>query len=61
VGAENPVTSCDLQVFVYEAVDPVSLQWPDCRTGVWGSAAGGWVLIEGSMGTVGVVVLDVFA
>ena len=36
MGAENPVTSCDLQVFVDEAAEPVSSQRPDCRAGVWG-------------------------
>lgn len=40
VGAENPVTSGDLQVFVYEAAEPVSSQRPECRTGMWGSGSG---------------------
>ena len=31
VGAENPVTSCDLHVLVYEAAEPVSSQRPDGR------------------------------
>ena len=39
VGAENPVTSCDLHVLVYEAAEPVSSQWPNCRFAAWGSAA----------------------
>jgi hypothetical protein len=29
VGAEKAVTSCDLQVFVWEAAEAVSSQWPD--------------------------------
>ena len=46
VGAENSVTSCDLQVLVYEAAEPVSSHRPDDCTGTWGSAAGGRVLVE---------------
>ena len=29
VGAENPVTSCDLHILVYEAAEPISSQRPD--------------------------------
>jgi hypothetical protein len=46
VGAENPVTSCDLQVLVNEAAEAVSSQWSDGRAGGRGSAACGRVLIE---------------
>ena len=53
------VTSCDLHVLVNEAAEPVSSQWPDGRAGGRGSAACGRVLIERSVRTVGVVVVDV--
>ena len=33
VRAENPVTSCDLHVLVYETAEPVSSQRPDGRAG----------------------------
>jgi hypothetical protein len=46
VGAENPVTSCDLQIFVYETAEPVSSQRPDGPRGGRGSAADGWLLSE---------------
>ena len=32
-GAENSVTSCNLHVLVYEAVEPVSSQRSDCCAG----------------------------
>lgn len=59
MGAENPVTSCDLHVFVYEAAESVSSQWPSGRAGAWGSVACGRVLIQRSVGSVGVVVREV--
>jgi hypothetical protein len=59
VGAENPVTSCDVHVFVYEAAEPVPSQWPDRRAGVWGSVACGRVLTQRSVRTVSVVVRQV--
>jgi hypothetical protein len=31
LGAENPVTSCDLQVLVYEAAESTPSQWPGGR------------------------------
>jgi hypothetical protein len=34
VGAENPVTSCDLDVLVKEAAEPVSSEWPDDECGI---------------------------
>jgi len=46
VGAENPVTSCDLQVLVNETAESVSSQWSDGRSGGRGSAACGRMLIE---------------
>jgi hypothetical protein len=46
VGAENPVTSCDLHRFVYEVAEPLSSQWPDGRCGGRGSAAGGRLLSD---------------
>jgi hypothetical protein len=59
VGAENPVTTCDLHVFVFEAAESVSSQRLDCCCGAWGSGACGRVLMQRALGTVGVVVLDV--
>jgi hypothetical protein len=46
VGAENSVTSCDLQILMDETAEAVSSQWSDGRAGGRGSAACGWVLIE---------------
>ena len=46
VGAENSVTLCDLQVFVYEATEPVSSQRPKNRCGWRGSVGGGRVLTK---------------
>ena len=40
VGAENSVTSCDLQILVYEASESISSQGPNGRSGWQGSAAG---------------------
>ena len=37
VGAENPVTSCDLHILVHEAAEPVSSQRPHGRAGALGS------------------------
>jgi hypothetical protein len=34
VGAENPVTSCDLHILMYQTTEPVSSQRPDGRAGV---------------------------
>ena len=61
MGAENSVTLCDLQVFVYEATEPVSSQRPDGRSGGPIGAASGRLLMERSVRTVGVVMLDVLA
>jgi hypothetical protein len=58
VGAENPVTSRDLQILVYEAAEPISTQRSDRRAGAWGSGVGGRALMQRSVRTVGVVVLD---
>jgi hypothetical protein len=60
VGAENSVTSCDLQILVYETTEAISSQRPNGRCGVRGSAACGRVLMERSVRAVRVVVLDVF-
>jgi len=59
VGAENPVTSCDLHILVQKASEPVSSQRPDGRAGGRGSAACGRELTERSVRAVGVVVLEV--
>jgi hypothetical protein len=61
VGAEDPVTSWDLHVFVDEAAESVSSQRLDCCSGVWGSGACGRVLMQRSVRTVRVVVADVLA
>jgi hypothetical protein len=61
VGAQNSVTLCDLQVFLYEAAEPVSSQRPDGRSGGPMSAACGPLLTERSVRTLGVVMLDVLA
>ena len=58
VSAENPVTSCDVHVLVYQAAEPVPSYWPGDPAGGRGSAAGGRVLIKRSVWAVGVVVLD---
>ena len=59
VGAENPATSPDLQILVYEAAEAISSQRPDGRSGGRGSAAYGRMLGECSVRSVGVVVLEV--
>ena len=46
VGAENPVTLCDLHVFADEAIESISPERPDGRAAAWWCAARGWVLIE---------------
>jgi hypothetical protein len=61
VGAENPVTSCDLHVLVYEAAEAISSQWPNGRSGARGSATGGRVLIQRSVRAVRVVMREVLA
>ena len=60
MGAENSVTSCDLQVLVDEAAEPVPSEHADGRHGTW-RVAGGRVLVQGSVRSVRVVVLDVLA
>jgi hypothetical protein len=43
VGAEIPVTSCDLQVFVDDAAEAISAQRLAWAVDGWGSgSAGGW-------------------
>jgi hypothetical protein len=61
VGAENLVTSCDLHVLVYEAAEPVSSEDPDGRPGMRRGVACGRALVQRSVRSVRVVVLDVFA
>jgi hypothetical protein len=46
VGAENPVTSCDVHVLVEEAAEPVSSERADGCARTRGSAGCGRVLIE---------------
>ena len=61
MGAENSVNSCDLQVLVHEASEPISSQRLNGRSGGRGSATSGRVLLQRSVRTVGVVVLDELA
>jgi hypothetical protein len=46
VDAENQVTSCDLQVHVDEAAEPVSSEHADGRPKTWWGTAYGRALIE---------------
>jgi len=46
VGAENPVMSCDLDVFVKEAAEPVSSERPDDDCGTWSTTALGRALMQ---------------
>ena len=59
VGAENRVTSCDMQVLVDEAAEPVSSEHADGRPRTRRGAACGRALIEGSVRSVRVEVPDV--
>ena len=61
VGAENPVTSCDLHVLVYEAAEPASSQRPNGRFGERGSGACGRTLMQRSVRPVRVVMLGELA
>ena len=56
-GGREPVTSCDLHVLVYEAAEPVSSQWPNCRVAAWGSAVCRRLLSERPVWAMKVVVL----
>ena len=46
VGAENPVTSCDLDVLVKEAAEPVSSDRPDDDWGMRSTTAFGRALMQ---------------
>jgi hypothetical protein len=59
VGAENAVTSCDLHVLVHETAEPVASEGLDSCAGGRGSRPCGRALIERSVWTVRVVVLEV--
>ena len=61
MGAENRVTSCGLQVFVDEAAEPVSSLHADGRSRTWQGSAYGRPLVQGSVRSVGVEVLDILA
>ena len=41
MGAENAVTSSDLQILVHETAESVASQRPECSAGAWGWGAGG--------------------
>jgi hypothetical protein len=60
-GAENSVRTCDLQILGYEAAEAISSERPNGRCGVRGSAACWGVLMERSVWTVRVVMIDVLA
>ena len=59
VGAENPVTSCDLHVLVYQAAESISSHRPECSSRRWGSGACGRLLMQRPVRAMSVVVLDV--
>ena len=61
VRAENPVTSRDLHILVYEATESISSQRPKNRCGRRGSVGSGRVLTKCAVRAVRVVVLDVLA
>jgi hypothetical protein len=62
VGADNAVTSCDLRILVDQAAKPVASSDADVVVrGRDGDLAVGWLLAEGPVRPVGVVVIDVFA
>ena len=61
VGAESWVTSCDLQVFVDEAAEPVPSEHADARPGTRRGVGCGWALVQGSVRAVGVEVLHILA
>jgi len=59
---KNAVTSCDLRVLVDQAAEPVASSDADVVVGRRDmGAAVGWLLAEGPVRPVGVVVIDVFA
>jgi hypothetical protein len=59
VGAENSVTSRDLQILVYETAESISSQRPDGCAGGRGSGACRRLLIQRPMWAMSVVVLEV--
>src|ERR1019366_8605831 len=62
VGADNAVTSRDLGILLDQAAEPVAS--PDAHVVAGGREMGlavGWLLAEGSVRPVGVVVIDVLA
>jgi hypothetical protein len=61
VGAENPVTLCDLHVFVDEAAESVSSEQPDRRLGACSGATRRRALIQLPMRAVGVDVMEILA
>ena len=61
VGAGNYVASCDLRIFVDQAVEPVSPQ--NTQTGHfqgWMRAAHGRVLVQRPVRPMDVIVIDIF-
>jgi hypothetical protein len=45
VGAENPVTSCDLQVIVDEPAEEIASMVRDVAARAWGSDPSGWWML----------------
>jgi len=46
VGADKPVMSCELDVLVEEAAEPVTSERPDDRSGGWRGTARGRALMQ---------------
>jgi hypothetical protein len=61
VSAENRVTSCDLQVLVDDAAEPVSSEHADARPRTRLCAACGRALVQGSVRSVRVEMLHILA
>jgi len=61
VGAENRVTSRGLHVFVNKTAEPVSSEHAGGRRGTWRGVGDGRPLIQGTVRSVCVEVLDIRA
>ena len=62
MGAENAATSCDLRILVDQAAKVVASSDADVVAGRRDVGPGvGWLLAEGPVRPVGVVVIDIFA
>ena len=62
VGAENPVTLCDVGTLADQAAEPVPPENPDvCAWSRWVLTPGGRALLQRPVGPVNVVMIDIFA